>query len=99
MSEDVNEYQGIPNQWSGTPITDHTFTGIPPTISLKSAYIPTVFTAPPELKVGEKWYVKFPDSTCLSEARILDVTEKTVLFYSNVRFKKTDVEFVEKVQE
>lgn len=97
---------GIPNQWSGTPITDHSFTGIPPTTSLKSAYIPTVFIAPPELNVGETWYVKYPEDYEVTKVKILELTEKTVQFkvaedgpaYPS-RYKKSDVEFVEKVND
>jgi hypothetical protein len=105
MSEKYNV--GIPNQssqWTGTPITDHTFTGIPPTTSLKSAYVPTVFTVPPELKVGDKWYVKEPDQKILVVYEIFEVTEKTVVmkeknFVGHYRYRKSDIEFVEKVED
>jgi len=97
--------------WNGTPITDHTFAGIPPTTSSKTTYIPTPFVVPPELKVGDKWYVKYQPGFCgLSEVEIKEVTEKTVVLQSldkllgyergesrPVRYKKSDIEFVEKV--
>jgi hypothetical protein len=94
--------------WNGTPITDHTFAGIPnqPT-ELKSAYIPTTFIVPPELKVGDKWFVKLQGASCLTEQKIIEVTEKTVILqrmddslagHAHLRYKKTDIEFVEKVQ-
>jgi hypothetical protein len=89
-----------------TPITDHTFT-------LKSAYIPTTFIAPPDLKVGDKWYIKYQQGFCgLTEVEIKEVTEKTVVLQSldsrlgyergesrPVRYKKFDIEFVEKVND
>ena len=85
--------------WTGKPMSDFTTT----------AYIPTVFTAPPELRFGETWYVKFPNDTALSKVVIDDVTEKTVYLseytnsgsyaYNSRRYKKTDIEFVEKVKE
>jgi hypothetical protein len=109
MSEKYNVGVGIPNQssqWTGTPITDHTFTGIPQTTSSKTAYIPTVFILPPELKVGDKWYIKYPEDYEVTKVKILELTEKTVQFkvaedgpaYPS-RYKKIDVEFVEKVKE
>jgi hypothetical protein len=109
MSEDVPEYQGIPNPWT-RKLTDHTFgVGIPnqPT-ELKSAYIPTTFIVPPELKVGDKWFVKLQGASCLTEQKIIEVTEKTVLLqrmddslarHAHLRYKKTDIEFVEKVND
>ena len=95
--------------WDGTPITDHTFAGIPnqPT-ELKSAYIPTTFIVPPELKVGDKWFVKLQGASCLTKQKIIEVTEKTVLLqrmddslarHAHLRYKKTDIEFVEKVND
>lgn len=105
MSEKSAKYNvgvGIPNQHNTLcpPVTT-SLTG-----ELKTAYIPTVFITPPELKVGEVWYVKFSGSNCLSEEKIVDVTDKTVLlekfdanyFVRPTRFKKTDIEFVEKVK-
>jgi hypothetical protein len=109
MSEDVPEYQGIPNPWT-RKLTDHTFSvGIPnqPT-ELKSVYIPTTFIVPPELKVGDKWFVKLQGASCLTEQKIIEVTEKTVLLqrmddslagHAHLRYKKTDIEFVEKVND
>jgi hypothetical protein len=94
--------------WNGTPITDHTFAGIPPTTSSKTAYIPTPFVVPPELKVGDKWFVKLQGASCLTEQKIIEVTEKTVLLqrmddslalHTHLRYKKTDIEFVEKVND
>jgi len=95
--------------WNGTPITDHTFAGIPNQLTeLKSAYIPTTFIVPPELKVGDKWFVKLQGASCLTEQKIIEVTEKTVLLqrmddslalHTHLRYKKTDIEFVEKVND
>jgi hypothetical protein len=94
--------------WNGTPITDHTFAGIPPTTSSKTAYIPTPFDVPPELKVGDKWFVKLQGASWLTEQKIIEVTEKTVLLqqmddslarHAHLRYKKTDIEFVEKVND
>lgn len=74
-----------------------------------TAYIPTVFIVPPELNVGEFWYVKYQGGNCLAKVLIKDVTEKTVYLeeynhngsyaYNSRRYKKTDIEFVEKVKE
>lgn len=94
MSEDVPKYQGI----------DNTFGVVHRTTELKSVYIPTTFIVPPELKVGDKWYVKQKDRNDLVVFKILEVTEKTVLVedhnmgWQHIRYKKTDIEFVEKVQ-
>ena len=56
-----------------------------------------------ELLVGDKWYIKIRDSQTLSEVKIIEVTEKTVLLsWENLiktRYKKMDIEFVEKVKE
>ena len=67
-----------------------------------TAYIPTVFIVPPELKVGDNWYVKLPGWNYVFKSEILEVTEKTVkIKFGNhpppQRYKKSDVEFVEKV--
>jgi hypothetical protein len=109
MSEKYNTLKGIPNpnaEWTGTPITDHTFTGIPPTTSSKTAYIPTVIILPPELKAGDKWYVKEPDQKILVVYEIFEVTEKTVVMKEenyvgcgHYRYRKSDIEFIEKVKE
>jgi hypothetical protein len=117
MSEETAPYiVGIPNPnaaWTGRATSDHTFTGIPPTTSQKMAYIPTVFTVPPELNVGEIWYIKYQQGFCgLTEVEIKEVTEKTVVLQSldsrlgyecggnkPVRYKKLDIEFVEKVED
>ena len=73
-----------------------------------SSYIPTIstqFIMPPELNVGEHWYVKFPGAIALTEVVIDEVTSKTVVLtptkkYSPPgRYKKSDIEFVEKVEE
>lgn len=74
-----------------------------------SSYIPTIstpFIMPPELKVGEHWYVKFPESKTLKEVEILEVTKHTALVKEHkgnlltysCRYKKSDIEFVEKVE-
>ena len=110
MSEETTPYiVSIPNPnaaWTERATSDHTFTGIPPTTSNKTAYIPTTFIVPPELKVGDKWFVKLQGASCLAEQEIIEVTEKTVLLHrineypslrTNLRYKKSDVEFVEKV--
>lgn len=69
-----------------------------------SSYIPTIFTMPSELNVGEYWYVKFPNVNRLVEVVIGGVTSKTVVLSPTeenrptYRYKKTDIEFVEKVE-
>ncbi len=68
-----------------------------------TAYIPTVFTVPPELKVGDFWYVKPQGELELIVFKILDATEKTVYILNPStsrmrRYKKTDIEFVERVK-
>ena len=72
----------------------------------KHIHIPTVFVVPPELRMGQYWYVKYPGATALSEVEIMGVTEKTVVlkdtrskFTENMRYEKTDVKFVEQVKE
>jgi hypothetical protein len=106
MSEDNKKYTTGPGIPAMAPITDHTFT-------LKSAYIPTPFVVPPALKVGDKWYIKYQQGFCgLTEVEIKEVTEKTVVLQSSdkwlgyergenkpVRYKKLDIEFVEKVND
>ena len=78
-----------------------------------TSYIPTPFIVPPEIKVGENWYVKNyivgnRSSVPLREIEVLDVTKNTVLIREihedgyepdAYRFKKSDIEFVEKVEE
>lgn len=73
-----------------------------------SSYIPTIstpFIMSPELNVGERWYVKFPEARALTEVVIDEITLKTVVIiptkkYSPPgRYKKSDIEFVEKVEE
>lgn len=79
-------------QWSNNPTTT-------------TAYIPTVFVVPPELKVGEHWYIKYLGARSLVEVEIKEVSQKTVLLknvdrpYDNpVRYEISDVKFVEKVK-
>lgn len=59
-----------------------------------------------ELKSGDKWFVKLHEAKCLTEQKIVEVTEKTVLLeriddnsclHSKLRYKRSDIEFVEKV--
>lgn len=76
-----------------------------------SSYVPTIstqFVMPPELRFGECWYVKLPGATALVEVEIIEVTKQTVLLKQNkeqsyltskLRYKKSDIEFVEKVEE
>lgn len=70
-----------------------------------SSYIPTPFIMPPELRFGEYWYVKFPNVNRLVEVVIDEVTSKTVVLSPTeenrptYRYKKSDIEFVEKVEE
>ena len=73
-----------------------------PATQATPVYIPTLFVVPPE--VGESWYVKLPGCARIQYVRIIEVTEKTInLMDLNsesktlCRYKKTDVEFVEKV--
>lgn len=71
-------------------------------------YSPKDVLSPPtfnlELKVGEEWYVKQKDRNDLIVFKILEVTEKTVFVedhnmgWQHIRYKKSDIEFVEKVQ-
>ena len=70
-----------------------------------TAYIPTVFIVPPELKVGDNWYVKLPGATALVEVKIEQVTPKTVLLrqmdfpYNNpLRYEISNITFVKKVE-
>lgn len=53
------------------------------------------------IEVLDTWYVKLPGDTTLVEAEIKDITENTVeirigRFYDVVRYKKDEVEFVER---
>lgn len=58
-----------------------------------------------ELNVGERWYIKYLSATALVEVEIKEVSQKTVLleevnrsFYAPVRYEKSDIKFVEKVE-
>lgn len=73
-----------------------------------SSYIPTIstpFIMPPKLNVGEHWYIKFPEAKALVEVVIDEVTSKTVVlsptekYKPTLRYKKSDIEFVEKLEE
>ena len=55
------------------------------------------------VKTGERWFVRLPGGYTLSHMAVVDTTDQTVAFksvdipfYSETRFKKIDVEFVEK---
>ena len=82
------------------PKQDDRYTMNPTT---STAYIPTQSIVPPKVESGEAWYVKLPGCARLQYVRILEVTEKTINLkdlesesLSNGRYKKTDIEFVEK---
>ena len=79
----------------------------PTWMNTTTAYIPTTFPVPPELNVGECWYIKFPNATALVEVEIIDVTKQTVVLKQireisylapESRYKKSDIEFVEKME-
>jgi len=62
-----------------------------------------VLNRPPELYIGEIWYVKLPNSITLETIEILEITAKTVRVNDNEflhgiygRFKTSDIEFIEK---
>lgn len=86
---------------------DYTFTSqsvMNPATQTTTAYIPTVFVLPPKVEVGEQWYVKLPGCHRIQDVRIVDITDKTVNLkdlesesLALGRYKKSDVEFVEKV--
>ena len=63
----------------------------------------TFYTPRPTLSVGEYWYVKRKRLSTLSEFKITDVTEHTVLLNEcgrssgSHRYKIDDVEFVERI--
>ena len=76
--------------------------------TVHTSYIPTPFIVPPEIKVGENWYIKRPEKTSLDKVEVIEVTQKTIQVLdigrvlhedSLLRFKKSDIEFVEKVEE
>jgi len=82
------------------PKQDDRYTMNPTT---STAYIPTQSIVPPKVESGEAWYVKLPGCVRLQYVRILEVTEKTINlkdleseYFSTDRYKKTDIEFVEK---
>jgi hypothetical protein len=69
-----------------------------------TAYIPTVFPIPPKIEVGENWYVKLPGCARLQNIRVVEITKETINLkdlesesLALGRYKKTDIEFVEKV--
>jgi hypothetical protein len=75
-----------------------------PATQATPVYLPTPFIVPPKIEFGEEWYVKLPGCARIQHVRILEVTEKTINLMdleSEVtafgRYKKTDIEFVEKV--
>ncbi len=70
----------------------------------QTAYIPTVFIKL-DLKCGDVWYCKLPGGNMLQHCKIVEITEKTVLlkdldskYDAFGRYKKTDIEFVEKLE-
>ena len=77
--------------------------------TVTTSYIPTPFIVPPEIKVGENWYIKLPGAIALVEVEILEVTKQTVVIKqshrslsyisSENRYKKSDIEFIEKSEE
>ena len=74
-----------------------------PATQTAPVYIPTQFIVPPKVESGEAWYVKLPGCARLQYVRILEVTEKTINLkdlesesLAKGRYKKTDIEFVEK---
>lgn len=55
------------------------------------------------IKKGERWYIRLPGGMTLIHVAITDVTEQTVemkdvtnRFATESRYKKADIEFVEK---
>ena len=64
---------------------------------------PITLTSDPTLSSGQHWYIKLPNTISLSEVLIEEVTPKTVLLKpieknQPMRYKKSDIEFVEKVE-
>lgn len=99
MSETEN-YKSTLYQWNKTLDSDPSDPN-----TYRSVFIPQMSIAQPELVVGDKWYVKIRDSLALSEVKITEVTEKTVLLYplshspfKEVRYRKFDIEFIEKAE-
>lgn len=79
----------------------------PTWMNTTTAYIPTTFPSPLQLNVGEQWYVKLPNATALVEVEIIEVTNQSVVLKQikeisylapKSRYKKSDIEFVEKVE-
>lgn len=60
------------------------------------------------MEVGEKWYVVLKDTTTVSTAAIVDITKETICIdiksgssfsgWNRVRYKKDDIEFVERIE-
>lgn len=57
-----------------------------------------------DIIIGKKWYIKLPNKSRLDEVEIIGITNKTValksIFNDSVsRYKITDVEFVEEIED
>lgn len=55
----------------------------------------------PELKVGERWYIKHEHSQTVHPIEISDLTVKTVQYRDGAfsyRYKKSDIEWIERVE-
>ena len=96
----LENWDQIPKKNADWDKQDDRYTMNPTT---STAYIPTQFIVPPKVEVGEAWYVKLPGCARLQYVRILEVTEKTINLkdlesesLAKGRYKKTDIEFVEK---
>ena len=86
-------------------IPDHLRPDPPLTIPPLPEYLKGNSIMSPDLRFGECWYVKLPGATALIEVVINEVTSKTVVlsptekYNPTLRYKKSDIEFVEKVEE
>ena len=98
----LENWDKIPKKNADWDKQDDRYTMNPTTTT---AYIPTTFIVPPKIEVGEFWYIKYLGSRSLVEVEIKEVSQKTVLLkqvdrpYDNpVRYEKSDIKFVEKVE-
>ena len=62
-----------------------------------------ILNRPPDLNIGELWYIKLSNTSPAETVQIDDITEKTVLLSQNItigqtRYKITDIDFIEKVK-
>jgi hypothetical protein len=59
--------------------------------------------ATPTQKVGQHWYIKFPESDQshrVFEVRIVEITKKTIMFYGiSTRYEISDIKFIELVKD